>query len=115
MITGFLKSVISRYPYAPMFLFVVTPAILVVLFYTLSPPGPLVAALFGAALLLLFVYYVLNIRQEDTASLGSAIPNFIGPLIAFLYIDGIESPLRETVHNGGEVLVQLAFAFASLF
>lgn len=111
---SFFESATERHPYLPVIVFVIVPACLILLFYILPRPFPLILTIVGLIVFSLFTYYVTKFKQEDTAALGSAIPNLLGPFLAYLYIHGSESPLREIVDKGGDVLVQLAFTCASL-
>lgn len=105
---------LAKFPYAPLFLFVILPVVLGVSFYSGYPAWatPVIATA-GLFLCILFVVYILMFRRNDIPAIGSTVPNLLGPSITYFYIATSGSPLAEVVHKGGAVLVQLVFFFAA--
>ncbi len=67
-----------------------------------------------ALLLLAYAAYLYAFRSAHLAALGSIVPTVLGPVLAYQYLQAWQSPLWVIVEGGGDVLVQLAFFFASL-
>jgi hypothetical protein len=106
-------QLIARYPYAPMVVFAAIPAFLFFIYCKIAAPGPSIAAFLGIVDFLAFGAYITLFRKDQGGSLGSSVPNIVGPWLAQMFIEKNSHELARSLDvGGGNTLVQLAFFFA---
>jgi hypothetical protein len=110
-----MKNLPKLVPFIPLFFFAVGGTSLFASMYLTPDPGPLIAAIAGVLLLCGFVVFLRLRRPRDRAAIGSVAPTIIGPLLAHLYVKFRADELQNVLAAGGDLLIQLAFFFASLF
>lgn len=109
-------ELVRRYPFGPVLVFGLGGTLAFACIYTFTtPPGPLIAALVGVVLLCLFVAFLAFCRTGHRGAIGTAAPAIIGPALASLYVTHRAPHLLPVLHGGGDLLIQLAFFFATLF
>jgi hypothetical protein len=107
---------IDRFTFGPLILFAGGGlAVFASMYVFPAPPGPLIAAIIGSILLSLFVVFLSLYRSGDRGAIGAAAPATIGPFLAHLYVKYRAPHLLTVLNSGGDLLIQLAFFFASLF
>lgn len=101
--------------FVPLYFFTGGATLAIIVVYCTPPPWPLVATTIGAVLLVLFGVFLFRYRSGDRVAIGSAGPALLGPILAQFYVKFRAPHLESVLHNGGDLLIQLAFFFASLF
>lgn len=106
----------------PLIAFAIFPTLIVVLIY-IWPTLQRLGLIFGLCILVSFLIFVWRKRKDQLAAIATVVPNVIGPYFSQIYVShqtwtpGTSSPvpdLSKVLHDGGDVLVQIAFFFASL-
>jgi hypothetical protein len=93
--------------------FLGAPTILAVLFYTGPPWFSSLCVVPGIAVLVGFAVYLFLVKKGERGSLGSSVPAILGPLVAQFYVEQRATHLLPVWNEGGGLLIQIAFLFAS--
>ena len=105
----------NRCPFGPLWVFCGGGTAIFFSVYFIPQPCAWIPAVVGLLLLVLFVCFLIFCRSEDRVAIGTAGPATIGPLLAHLYVKYRAPALEPVLKGDGDMLIQLAFFFASLF
>ena len=114
MTKGWNKLYRSKLLHVPWIIFVLIPLVLFFLIYFGPSNLSSFAVVSGLVVFVVFVVFLFLKRPNEKVALGAILPPTLGPLIAYAFVKGVESPLLNVLHAGGDILVQLCFYFAGL-
>ena len=112
----------SLLSFAPLATFTLLPVAILWVAYA-HPRSQHASVITGACVLLVYIAFLLWKRRSELAAVVAVIPNVFGPLLTTLYVEhqvwvDPSAPsvpnLKDVLHSNGDLLIQMAFYFASL-